>query len=297
MDKDSILHFTFIAVIVILALATGIFWGRYQQNQEIAKTSLSAKDNTEDFLIKFEGINIEKALQETSEQVTVPSGAIKVPILVYHSVRPIIKGEPPLVDYFDISPELFEKNLIYLKENNFSVISFSDLVESLEEKKELPKKPVVLTFDDGWKNQYIYAFPILKRYGITATFFIFTNAIDHKNFLSWEQIKELDRSGMTIANHTKSHPYLLKIKDRNTLTDEILGSKKILEERLGKPVEFFAYPFGYFNDFIISIVKESGFKAARSSKKGTYHTKNDLFTLRSIEVSDDFDAFVKNLNK
>lgn len=102
---------------------------------------------------------------------------------------------------------------------------------------------------------------------------------------------------MTIAGHTKSHPYLFQIKDQNVLTAEIAGSKKILEEGLGKPVEFFAYPFGYFNDLIVSVVKEAGFKAARSSKKGIYHSKSDLFTLRSIEVSDDFDAFVKNLNK
>jgi len=297
MDKDSILHLTFVVAIIILALATGIFWGRYQQNQEISKSALSAKDITEDFLLKFEGINIERALQETSEQVIIPSEAIRVPILVYHSVRPQVKGESTLIDYFDITPEMFERNLVYLKENNFSVIPFSSLVKALEEEKELPKKPVILTFDDGWKNQYIYAFPLLKQYGVTATFFIFTNAIGHKNFLSWEQIKELDRFGMTIASHTKSHPYLFQIKDRNILTDEIAGSKKILEDGLGKPVEIFAYPFGYFSDLIVSVVKESGFKAARSSKKGTYHTKDGLFILRSIEISDDFDAFVKNLNK
>lgn len=191
MDKDSILHLTFVVAIIILALAMGLFWGRYQQqNQEIAQTTPSTRNIVEDFLIKFEGINIERALQETSEQVTIPPGAINVPILVYHSVRPQIKGESPLVDYFDVTPEGFERNLTYLKGNGFSVIPFSDLVKALVEEKELPQKPIVLTFDDGWENQYVYALPLLKEYKVTATFFVFTNAIGHKHFLSWEQIKE-----------------------------------------------------------------------------------------------------------
>lgn len=297
MDKDSILHITFIVAIVILALAVGISYGHYKQNQEIAENSPSAKDITEDFLIKFEGVNLEKVLQETTKEEIAAPEAIKVPILVYHSVRPQIKGESPLVDYFDIPPELLERDLIYLKENNFSIIPFSGLVAALEGEKELPQKPVVLTFDDGWENQYTYAFPLLKKHKVTATFFIFTSAIGHKHFLSWEQIKELDRLGMTIAAHTKSHPYLFRIKDRNILTDEIIGGKKILEEGLGKPVEFFAYPFGYFNDLIISVVQEAGFKAARTSRKGTHHFKSSILTLKSIEVSDDFDNFVTNLNK
>lgn len=297
MDRDSILHITFIVAIVVLALAVGISYGRYRQNQEIAQNSLSAKDITEDLLIKFEGGNLERVLQETTQEEAVAPEAIKVPILVYHSVRPPIKGESSLVDYFDIPPELLERNLTYLKENNFSVIPFSDLVKVLGEEKELPPKPVVLTFDDGWENQYTYAFPLLKKYKVTATFFIFTNAIGHQHFLSWEQIKELDRFGMTIAGHTKSHPYLFRIKDRAILTDEVAGGKKILEAGLGKPVELFAYPFGYFNDLIISVVQEAGFKAARTSRKGTHHVKGNPFTLKSIEVSDDFDNFVKNLNK
>jgi len=102
-------------------------------------------------------------------------------------------------------------------------------------------------------------------------------------------------AGMTIGAHTKSHPYLFQIKDANLLRDEILGSKQILETQLGVPIQFFAYPFGYYNDQITDIVKASGLEAARSSKRGTYHTQQDLFHLRSIEVSDDF--FTRDIQK
>ncbi len=291
MDKDSILHIMFIVAIAALALALGILYER----ANLARQEALSEDLT--LLAKFENLNIEKALQETTQETTIPPGGVKIPILIYHSVRPHYDDETKLVDYFDITPEMLDKNLNYLEENGYKIISFGDMVDGILGKKELPPHPAVLTFDDGWENQYKYAFPVLKKHSATATFFIFTNAIGQKHFMSWEEIKELDRFGMTIGAHTKSHPYLFKITDKRVLEDEILGGKQILEKGLGKPVDYFAYPFGFYNDTILSVVKEAGFKGARSSKRGIYHTPASILYLRGLEVSDDFDAFVKELSK
>jgi len=102
---------------------------------------------------------------------------------------------------------------------------------------------------------------------------------------------------MTIGGHTKSHPYLPSITDPDTLRREIISSKNIIEDQIGKKVNLFAYPYGHYNDQIISIVKEAGYKLARSTYKGIYNSKNDLYTLKGIEVTDDLTKFVSDINK
>ncbi len=220
------------------------------------------------------------------------AGAVKIPILVYHSVRPHPYPEPPAIDQFDVTPELFEKQLRYLQDNGFITVSVDDLVNSFTGGKALPEKTVVINFDDGWENQYTYAFPLLKKYGDTATFFIYTNAIGHRHFLTWQEVKELAAGGMQIGSHTKSHPYLNKISE-DRLKDEIMGSKKIIENNLGKPVTAFASPFGYSNPDIVSLIKEAGYTSGRTTNWGTYHSKDDLLQLKSVFVGDSFDAFIK----
>lgn len=218
--------------------------------------------------------------------------SIHVPILIYHSVSPHHPGESPVVKYYNVDPKIFEKQLIYLRDGGYNVISMSDLANALYGRETLPPKPVIITFDDGWKSQYIYAFPLLKKYHDTALFYIYTNVTDHERFMTWEDIKKMDEEGMTIGGHTRSHPYLTDIKNRAQLQDEIMVGKKILEEHLGKTVDHFAYPFGHYSSDAISVVKEAGYKSARSTYVGTHHTLDDLYTLKGGEVSDDFDAFV-----
>ncbi len=288
MKIDKIFHIILFAIIATLTILIVIGFSEYRNSQTKEKLA-------EDFLLKFQALNPEHALQETTQQELVSPDAVHIPILTYHSIRPHYERETSLIDYFDIIPELLETQLKYFKDHDYTIISFGDMVAGIKGKKLLPKKPIVLTFDDGWENQYLYAFPILQKYHATATFFLWTNAIDHQAFLTWKEVKVMQDAGMTIGAHTKSHPYLFQIKDANLLRDEILGSKQILETQLGVPIQFFAYPFGYYNDQITDIVKASGLEAARSSKRGTYHTQQDLFHLRSIEVSDDF--FTRDIQK
>ena len=220
--------------------------------------------------------------------------SVKIPIIVYHSIRPYTPDESKIQDQFDITPELFEKHLEYLKKNGFTTLSFNQLADYFINKKPLPQKSVILNFDDGWENQYTYAFPLLKKYHDIGTFFIFTNAIGHKHYLTSEEIHELDASGMEIGSHTKSHPYLSKLSSLE-LKKEIFESKDILEHLLGKPVTAFASPFGYSNPEIISIIKEAGYTTGRTTVPGTYHTKDDLLQLKSILIGDNFTYFTNVL--
>lgn len=283
--RDKRLHIILIGAIIILSGIIIFFLNRYYSEDQIEKF----------FIFNASKLEAERSLQKIKEDVL--PGAIKVPILIYHSVRPHTSFETELMKYYDVAPESLEKQFGYLKYNGYTVISFDNLINTLTKGTPLPKKSVVLNFDDGWENQYQYAFPILKRYHYTATFFIYTDPIDaNDSFLTGDQILEMDSAGMTFGGHTRSHPYLFEIRDTNLLRQEIIGGKNIIEDRLGHKIDIFAYPFGWYNDQIIKVLKEAGFKAARSTYSGIYQTSQDIFKLKGIEVTDDFDKFTKDLN-
>lgn len=239
----------------------------------------------------------QKILEAPTPLEVARPGTVRVPIFVYHSVRPHVSNEDPFQDKFDITPELFEKQLSYLNEHDYTTITFDNLVAYFKEHKPLPPKPVILSFDDGWHNQYRYAFPLLKKYHVRATFFIFTEGIDRPHFMSWDEIKELDAAGMAIGGHTQTHPLLIAIQDPAILQSEIAGGKKIIEAHLGKPITIFAYPFGHASPRTIQAVKKAGFIAARTQYRGLYHAEADLFSLHSIQASDDFNDFLRALGE
>jgi peptidoglycan/xylan/chitin deacetylase (PgdA/CDA1 family) len=237
--------------------------------------------------------------QNTTEQMQVktkvkPAG---VPILVYHSVSPYYPSESSIKKEYAIEPEMFEKQIQYLLDNGYQVVSLDDLSENLINNKPLPKKSFVLTFDDGWKSQYQYAFPILKKYNLTATFFIYTDPIsNYHSFMNWDEIKDLDNSGMTIGDHTKTHPYISAKLDDKTLRTEIIGSKKTIEDHLGKQISFFAYPFYHYTPEAENIVKEAGFKAARGGYTSIKNNLQNILTLRGIQAPNNMEDFIKEIN-
>ncbi len=226
----------------------------------------------------------------TTSPIIKPDFAI-IPIVTYHSVRPHIDGESEEQEQFDITPELLKKHLEYLKREGFTTISFETLADYFDGETSLPQKPVILSFDDSWKNQYIYAFPLLKEYKMTATFFVFTNSLDRKNHLTWEETREMQKAGMEIGSHTKFHPYLGDIKDPAELKNEIVGSKNILEESINAHITSFAYPFGEHATTSINEVKHAGYRTARSLRSGVVQNKEDLYSLRSFLATDNFEDF------
>ncbi len=239
----------------------------------------------------------QKNMAAAIEAIPAAREGVRVPILVYHSVRPHIAGESSYQETYDITPELLRKHLIYLKENEYTAISFNTLADRFDKGILLPEKPIILTFDDGWKNQYEYAFPLLREFHTTATFFIFTNAVNRGHHITWGQLREMRDAGISIEAHTKTHPYLKKINDTEELSREIAGSKKILEEELGIAVTSFAYPFGQYDDVSIAKVKESGFRAARSLRAGVMQNESERYILRASLATDNFEEFKRFLEK
>lgn len=269
----------------------------------LAVLSWRDTDNDESFYQEFftkHNQYLEKLLPQTTEApiaATSTLETIDVPILTYHSVLDYKPEQIKTFTKITVTPAMLDKQFAYLKENSYHVISLNALLNHIERGTPLPPKAVVITFDDGWEAQYLHALPILKKYGYTATFFIFTHAIGrNKHFFTWEQVKELDALGMTIGSHSKTHPYLTKITDPAKLAAEIADSKSIIESQLGKKVRFFAYPFGQYNNATLEAVQIAGYDAARGTYNGNY-TKNDLYKLKSFIVTNDLKDFTQKLSR
>ncbi len=209
----------------------------------------------------------------------------RVPILMYHYLSDPPVGADAIRLDLSVTPDNFEAQLAYLKEEGYQTISLNDLAHAISRNSPLPPDPIIITFDDGHRDQYENAFPILQKYGFTATFFIFTQVIDTRNvdYLSWDMVKEMHRAGMEFGSHTYSHPDLSG-RDDDFLVFEILGSKEAIEERIGEPVRFFAYPAGRYDGNTIKILQEANFWAAVTTQHGWDQFFNGRYEMTRVRV-------------
>jgi peptidoglycan/xylan/chitin deacetylase (PgdA/CDA1 family) len=218
----------------------------------------------------------------------------KVPILVYHHIRLTADGSRGL-RRMTVTAEVFGQQMKFLQDSGYHVITFSDLADYFEQGRELPTLPVILTFDDGWVTQYENALPSLSKYHFPATFFVVTDYIGHRGFVSWPQLQTLITDGMKIGSHSRSHPRLTKIADPAQLWDQIYNSKVVLESQLEVPVAEFAYPYGLYNTAAVEMVKAAGYRVGRGCCTGVAHTSTDVLALRAIMVPNDLTKFQKYL--
>lgn len=175
-----------------------------------------------------------------------------------------------------VPEEIFERQMKYLKDNGYHVITPERLLAFLDFKQPLPKKSVMITVDDGYSSFYDVAYPILKKYGFTATLFVYTNFVGvSQKALSWEQLRELKQAGFTIGSHTIAHSDLSKQGDNETdqeykerLRREVMDSKKIIDTKLGQDTIFFAYPFGRANQSAMVATHQAGYKLAVTVRRG-----------------------------
>lgn len=184
-----------------------------------------------------------------------------------------------------VRPAEFEQHLTYLRENGYTTVSLYDLYAHLKDGAPLPPKPVVLTFDDGYLDAYTEAFPRLKDFGMTATFFIVTDFINFKNpeHVTWEMVREMADAGMSIEPHSRTHADL-RWRSHNFLIWEILGPIEQIEHYAGCRPRFFCYPAGLYDDYVIQVLKNVGIWAAVTTQPGTVHTLANAYTWQRQRV-------------
>lgn len=209
----------------------------------------------------------------------------RVPILMYH----YISIPPPDADKFrldlSVAPDAFDAQMEYLAVNGYHPVRLSDLTDSLLNGTPLPDKPIVLTLDDGYVDHYAHVFPVLKNYKFPATFFVITQFIEgnRPGYMTWAQIGEMARAGMEFGSHTLDHPDL-KGKPVAFQTNQIAGSKAMLELRLGVTVKSFAYPSGQYDSRTIAVLRSNGYLAAVTESGGMSQSSEDMFEMRRIRI-------------
>lgn len=224
-----------------------------------------------------------------AEPLPTPSGiyswTLKVPILMYHYIsEPPADADEYRVD-LSVAPDQFREQMAYLRDSGYTPIDFYSLTTAIVGYTELPDKPVILTFDDGYIDNYENAYPILEEFGFKATFFIISEFIDQgqEGYMSWPMIEELARAGHRIESHSRTHPDLTE-KDRDDLIWQILGAQETIAAHVGYRPRYFCYPGGDYNDETIQVLRELDYWGALTTTNGSYHGFNDRFEWSRIRI-------------
>ena len=256
--------------------------------------SENEKEELKNIILKETNLkNIVDKIEKKYFSLYVNKKKYEVPVIMYHRVINNPENEGVYGTY--IYEDMFKKHLQYLKDKNYTVITFKDLDKiGWRNRFEKGKKYIILTFDDGYKDNYDLAFPILKEFNFKATIFLMGsltyNEWDVKaggerkfSLMSVEMIKEMQDYGIEFGAHTFNHPKI------NTLSNEeiehqIVDVKKPLEEKIGKEIITFAYPYGILNDYAKEMAKKAGYTFALATDSGSVCLSDDLYQIRRIAI-------------
>ncbi len=241
-------------------------------------------------------------LKPANRAAVYPNGYQVVPILTYHRFTP--KGQG--CDKLAVEERSFARQLAYLRDNNYSVISFTQLADFLEGKAAIPAKSVILTIDDGYRSAYDVAYPVLRRYRQKATIFVYSDFIGAGAGLTWSQMKEMVASKLIdIQPHSKTHSDLtIRLEGesekayRERIREEIRYTTQAIKRNLGLPIHTFSYPYGAENDAVLDLVEAEGFRLGTTVTRGSNPSFAHPLALRRTQIycDDDIRTFAKRLN-
>lgn len=230
------------------------------------------------------------------------NGYKKVAILAYHRFVP---GDRKC-DLLSISAATFRSQLKYLQENGFTVVSFADLADFIEGKGPMPRKPVILSMDDGYKSVYQVAYPVLREFGYKATVFVYTDFIGAPAGLNWAEMAEMTASGLVdIQPHSKTHSNLTLRQDsedkaayRERIREEVRNPARAIRKNLNIPIHTFAFPYGAENDVVLTALEAEGFRLGATVTAGGNPAFAHPLALRRSQVycGDDLVVFGERLD-
>lgn len=199
-----------------------------------------------------------------------------IPVLMYHSISTVPNNSLCLPE------KQFSEEIEWLSSQNHHCLTIEEFYSALVNNAALPKKPILLTFDDGYSDNYKAALPILKKFNFKGTFFLIINSIGTER-MSWDQIKELVHEGNSIGSHSLKHPDL-SILSAKQQEDEIITSKQKLEDNLGISINSFCFPSGRYNQTTLELLKKSGYLLGFSTRTGKVHLGDNQFILKRIRI-------------
>lgn len=218
-----------------------------------------------------------------------------VPILLYHSVS---DTATPAYRQFTIDPETFALQMDLLVASGRTVLTVGHFTALWRSGAEMPERPVVLTFDDGYRDMYTTAFPVLRAHGFKAVSYVVSGFVGSPSSVTVDQVQQMNANGIEIGAHTVSHADLTRISPAERHR-EVFDSKASLEALLGHPVLDFCYPSGRVDDAVVREVEAAGFETATTTQPGVLHSAGDRFTWTRVRVGggEPLDQFVANLGQ
>jgi peptidoglycan/xylan/chitin deacetylase (PgdA/CDA1 family) len=222
-------------------------------------------------------------LSPTPTRVVQGPDAVTIPILLYHRI-----AVSPINSQYYVPPGQFEMQIKLLHDWEYTVIPLDLLIKAIREGASLPPRPVIITFDDGDISVYTDAFPVMQAYGYTGVAYIVGNYMGTDGYMDETQVKELAAAGWEIGSHSRSHRDLTKLEPEIQRV-EIVQARKDLQERIGVPVESFAYPFGLISSAVVDYTKFAGYTSAMGLGFTSDQGKSNLFWLQRRDVKGGYD--------
>ena len=199
-----------------------------------------------------------------------------IPVLTYHHI-----GEGS--EWYYVSAKEFERQMLFLRESGYTPVSVVELAEGLSGRRQLPVQPIVITFDDGYEDNFLTALPIMEKQNMRGTFFVVTGKMGQPGYMNWQQARKMSESGMEIGSHTVNH-YTLNEISLKELERELLASRLMLENNVPASAPVFANPFGETAPAVVELLKHTGYFAACSSVVGINKPGENLYMIRRISV-------------
>jgi peptidoglycan/xylan/chitin deacetylase (PgdA/CDA1 family) len=218
--------------------------------------------------------------------MVIPPGrpSVRVPILMYHYIRVNPDPRDKVGFGLSVTPSDFARQMDWLAGNGFNPVDFDDLRGYLLGHGTMPGRPVVLTFDDGYRDLYTAAYPVLHAHRYKAVAYVPAGFVNSPVSVTAEQVLEMDANGIEIGAHSVSHADLTRLSPAD-LAHEIHDSKVMLEALLGHQVRDFCYPYGRTNDAVTRAVQDAGFETATTTQPGVVHSAGDRFLWTRVRVN------------
>lgn len=223
-------------------------------------------------------------LSPTATPTSVPAGyCLNVPVLFYHHIQPQADAIANKQTSKSVDNGMFDRQMAYLNQRGYMTISALELVNALKNHASIPPNSVIVTLDDGYIDQYIYALPIARKYNIKLNLLIASGLLNNSGYMNWGEVNEIKNSGGYIIDHTWSH-YSLPAGSIDKIKYEVETGRSQIESYTGQKVDVFAYPYGSFDNRSIQVLNDDGFLGAFSTLPGTYQCDSFIFTLHRTRI-------------
>lgn len=216
-----------------------------------------------------------------------PDRQVAVPILMYHRINVVTPATPAASRPLSVHPADFARQMAWLKRHRYRTITQRELFEALMCGRPLGPRPIMITFDDGYRDVFFKASPVLMRLGMRATAYVVSGRISGRDpsFLTWPLLHALERRGIEIGSHTVAHHDMTSLSDAEMLED-LTSSRRDLERELRHPVPWLAYPFGAYNERAETLARRAGYLLAVTTRPGTVQSARQPFALPRLRILD-----------